>query len=355
MPHGILIVDDEAPIREELEELLGNAGYSCRGVSSAASALEALHEDSGLAIVLTDIRMPGQDGLELITTANAEIQRDLECIIMTGHGGTKEAIEALRLGAQDFLEKPISPKHLLHVVERADRLLHLRKSERLLRESLKAEVEAKTLEVSSLLDDLGTAYEEALDILAVAAEYKDPETGSHIRRIGAYSGLMASELGWKQQRKEFIELASPLHDVGKIATADAVLLKAGKLNVKEMEIIKEHCEIGNRILSRSGHPVMRCAANIAWAHHERWDGSGYPRGLRGKEIPLEARIVAVADIYDALRSRRPYKPAFDHEKARSIILDGDGRTDPSHFDPEILAAFRNMADEFAAIFARLAD
>ncbi len=355
MTHKILVVDDEAPIREELVEYLARKGYDCVSAPGTGAALEALHDDPDLAIVLVDIRMPGRDGLELLSTAKAEIDRDLEFVILTGHGGAGEAIEALRLGAQDFLTKPVDLKHLGHVVQRTDRMLYLRQSERLFKESLKAEVEAKTGEVKSLLQDLEDAYEESLDILAVAAEYKDPETGNHIRRIGVYAGLMASDLGWPAERVKTIELAAPLHDVGKIGTPDAVLLKPGKLTADEVVVMKRHAEIGHRILARSGHPVPRSAANIAWAHHERWDGGGYPRGLSGKDIPVEARIATLGDIYDALRSKRPYKPAFDHDKALGIILDGDGRTDPSHFDPELLELFRRNSDRFAATFAKLAD
>ncbi len=355
MPHKILIVDDEDAIREELFEYLTHKGYGCVDAAGVGPALEALHGDPELAIVLTDVRMPGRDGLELIVTAKAEIGRDLEFVIMTGHGGKSEAIGALRLGAQDFLEKPIDLKHLLHVVERTDQMLHLRRSKRLFEESLKSEVAAKTAEVGFLLTSLETAYQEALDLLALAAEYKDHETGRHIKRIGAYSGLLAAAISWPAERQNLIGSAAPLHDIGKIATPDAVLLKPGKLTSDEMVVVQQHAEIGYRILSRSDHPIMRCAANIAWAHHERWDGSGYPRGLKGEEIPIEARIVAVADIYDALRSERPYKPAFDHEKTLRIMLDGDGRTMPEHFDPELREVFRPTSDKFGDIFTRLVD
>ena len=355
MPHKILIVDDEEQICEELSEYLAGRGYDCAAASGTGQALEALHGDSEPAIVLTDIKMPGRDGLDLIATAKAEIDQDLEFIIMTGHGGTEEAIAALRLGAHDFLQKPIDLKHLNHVVQRADRMLYLRRMEHLHRESLEAEVEARTAEVRSLLEDLSGAYEEGLDILALAAEYKDPETGNHIRRIGTYAGLLASQLGWSPKRRDLIVLAAPLHDVGKIGTPDAVLLKPGKLDPGEVAVMKTHAEIGYRILSRSKHPVMQMAANIAWCHHERWSGDGYPRTLAGKDIPVEARIVAVADIYDALRSQRPYKPAFDHAKALDIMLAGDGRTKPEHFDPELLEIVRHQAAAMAEIFAELAD
>ncbi len=354
MAHKILIVDDEERAREELAGYLTEKGYDCEEASGVGPALASLHGDSRPTIVLADLKMPGRDGLALLTTAKAEVEQDLEFVVIAGYGGIKEVIGALRLGAHDFLQKPIDLKHLLHIIERADRMLCLRRSERLHQDSLKAEVEAKTAEVRSLVEDLKTAYEEALDILAVAAEYRDSETGDHIRRLGAYARFMASELGWSRKRQEMIELAAPLHDVGKIGTPDAVLLKPGKLGPDEVAVMKKHAEIGHHILSRSGHPVMRMAANIAWNHHERWDGSGYPRSLKGEEIPIEARIVALADIYDALRSERPYKPAFNHEKALKLMLTGNNRTMPDHFDPGLLRILSDKAGEFARIFAELA-
>ncbi len=351
----ILVVDDEDDIRAEIVEYLGYKGYTCVDASGVGPALEALHGDSQLAVVLTDLKMPGRDGLELITTAKSEITRELEFIVLTGHGGKSEAIGALRLGANDFLEKPIDLGHLLHIVQRSERLVQLRRAERLAKASLEAEVASKTAELRLLYADLEGAYGEALDLLADAAEYKDPETGNHIKRLGSYSRLIAGQLGWALPRQLTIESAAPLHDVGKIGTPDAVLLKPGDLGAEEVVIMKQHAEIGHAILSRSAHPIMRIAANIAWSHHERWDGGGYPRGLREEEIPIEARIVALGDIYDALRSERPYKPAFDHEKTLAIMLDGDGRTMPEHFDPALLEILRANSGAFEKIFARLAD
>ncbi len=355
MTHKVLVVDDEDEIRAELVEYLNDNGYPCAEAAGPGPALAELHRDAHIGIILTDLRMPGQDGLEFLTTAKSELDRDVAFIVMTGYGDKNDAIQALRLGSQDFLDKPIDLKRLLLVVERADEMLHLRHSQRLSKESLKAEVAAKTAKTRKLLTELESAYEEALELLAMAAEYRDEDTGSHIRRMGAYARLMAAELGWSQERQKVIEMAAPLHDIGKIGTPDAVLLKNGKLTPEEFAVMQRHTEIGHRILSRSNHPVMRCAAKIAWAHHERWDGSGYPRGLRGAEIPIEARIVPIGDIYDALRSERPYKPAFSHDAAVSIILEGDGRVMPSHFDPKLLDLFGAQSGEFARIYAELAD
>lgn len=355
MTHKLLVVDDEDASREEMVEYLSENGYDCVEASGSSAALEIIRQDRGVAIVVSDLKMPGQDGLELLSAAKAEADRDLEVILVTGYGGTKEAIDALRLGAQDYLEKPVDLRRLFHVIQRTDELLNLRRSQRLSQESLEAEVEAKTARVRLLTMNLEDAYTEALACLAIAAEFKDPETGNHIKRIGAYARLIAAELGWPEQRQWQIQLAAPLHDVGKIGTPDNILLKRGKLTPEEVVVMKQHAEIGHRVLSGSHDAVMKCAANIAYGHHERWDGNGYPRGLRGTEIPIEARITTLGDIYDALRSERPYKPAFDHEKAASIILHGDGRTMPEHFDPELLEIFRRNPDKFADIFDSLSD
>jgi putative two-component system response regulator len=293
----------------------------------------------------------------MISAARLEMakDRDLEFIILTGHGGSKDAIDALKLGVIDFIEKPIDLSHLAHVVRRAEELVLLKRSRRHYEASLEADVQAKTLEIQNLLGSLEKAYGEALECLAVAAEYKDPETGNHIRRVGEYAQLIAKELSWTKERQKVMLLAAPLHDVGKIGTPDSVLLKPGKLDSGEVAIMRQHAQNGYDILSHSKHPVMQAAASIAGNHHERWDGSGYPRGLKGTEIPIEARITALVDVYDSLRSERPYKPAFDHKKALSIMLYGDGRTQPSHFDPVLLNILRKSAEQFEVIYSKMAE
>ena len=353
----VLIVEDEDEIREELVECLTIGGFICVEASNGEEGLDLLRRDTEINVVLTDIHMPGKSGLEMINSAYSEFgkDRDLEYVILTGHGGSKEAIGALKLGVIDFLEKPLDIDHLLHVVRRAEELVLLKRANRHYKAGLEADVQAKTLENRKLLSNLENAYEEALECLAVAAEYKDSETGNHISRVGEYAQLIAKELGWSKERQNLILLAAPLHDVGKIGTPESILLKPGKLDSDEVEIMKQHTQNGYDILSKSKYPVMQAAANIARCHHERWNGGGYPRGIKGTEIPIEARITSLVDVYDALRSKRPYKPEFDQEKTLSIMLDGDGRTDPSHFDPELIDIFRKVAGKFDEIYLKLAD
>lgn len=356
-PLKLLVVDDEEDVLAELADTLEYAGYDVTGASGVERALKELREQPDIAIVITDLRMPGRGGLELIASARAEFpsERDLEFVILTGHGGLEDAITAMQETVLDFLTKPIDQRRLLQVVMRAEELISLRRVKRHFDQGLEADVRAKTLEIRSLLNKLQGAYAEALDCLAVAAEYKDPETGNHIRRIGEYSAHIARRLGMSRERVQMLELAAPLHDAGKLGIPEAILLKPGKLDRGEVEVMMTHPEIGHRILSRSNHPTMVCAATIAWCHHERWDGTGYPRGLVGEQIPIEARIVALIDVYDALRSKRPYKEAFSHEKTVSIILEGDGRTMPGHFAPELITLFREIHLEADEIFTRLAD
>jgi putative two-component system response regulator len=353
----ILIAEDEEAIRQELVECLADEGYECFEASNGEEGLELLRRHTEITVVLSDILMPGKTGLEMISNARAEFgkNRELEFIVVTGHGGAKEAIGALKLGALDFMEKPIDLDHMVHVVRNAEELVVLKRVSRHYEAALEANVQSKTLKIETLLGDLENAYKEALECLAVAAEYKDPETGNHIRRIGEYAQLIAKELGWSKERQNLMLLAAPLHDAGKIGTPDSILLKPGKLDPDELAIMKQHAQNGYDILYLSKHPVMQAAANIAQSHHERWDGGGYPRGLKETEIPIEARITALVDVYDALRSKRPYKPEFSQEKTLSIMLNGDGRTDPSHFDPDLINILRKMADKFDGIYSKLSD
>jgi putative two-component system response regulator len=200
--------------------------------------------------------------------------------------------------------------------------------------------------------ELQENYLETIFTMTRAAEHKDEDTGLHVQRISYYSRELARILGMDEAFIDNIFFASPMHDIGKIGIPDHILLKQGSLTPDEWEIMKGHALMGAKILGNSKSPYLQMGAMIALNHHERWDGSGYPNGKRGKDIPLAARIMGIFDVYDALRSKRPYKPAFDHLKSVDIIMRGDGRTQPEHFDPDILAAFTQNQEAFRDIFEK---
>jgi putative two-component system response regulator len=251
---------------------------------------------------------------------------------------------ALRLGAIDFLNKPLDGPEFL---ARVKNMLDLRASQKLVAaraEWLASEVEKATREILA-------RERETLFCLGRAAEYRDPETGAHILRMAHYSRLIAERLGLSTDEQQLILSAAPMHDIGKLGTPDNILLKPGRLTPEEFEIMKQHAVIGYRILKDSSSRVLQAGAEIAHTHHEKFDGSGYPNGLRGEAIPLHGRIVAVADVFDALTSERPYKKAWEVERALEFLREGSG----THFDPRCVDAFVRDFDEVLAIRARYQD
>lgn len=351
MTTKILILDDEQPIRTMLNMRLSDFGYTCVEAADGDEGLATIARDPDISIALVDIKMPKMSGLEFISEMRSVAMRDVEIVIMTGHGGVDEAIQALRLGARDFLQKPFSFRQLLASLEKCQRVVKERVAQETLRQDLERSVEAKTARVQELVHRVDAAQVETVTALAVAAEHRDDDTGSHIRRIGEYAAMMASHLGWKGAEIDHIRLAAMLHDVGKIGVPDAILLKPGPLTAEEHRIMQAHTVIGHQITSQSRNRIMRSASEIARSHHERWDGSGYPDGAAGENIPFEARIVALADVYDALRSSRPYKEAIAHDEAVSVIVNGDGRTSPEHFDPTLIEILERHGDDFLQISA----
>lgn len=342
----ILVVDDDRHVLESILLLLSAHGYPVVTAACAEEALERL-DDREVKVVLTDIRMPGMDGIELAGKIHGH-DPDLPVIIMTAYAETEVAVGALKSGAFDFIYKPFNPDHLVHAISKAVDFSLMKRHEKNYRLELEAEVKKQT-------EELWDLNREVIRRLTVVAEYRDTDTGWHNWRIGRFSGIIAEGLGLPTDFIKTILLASTLHDIGKVAVPDSILLKPGALTVEEFAVIKTHSEIGAKMLAGSAHAVIRMAEIIALNHHERWDGSGYPNGLQGEETPVEGRIVMLADQYDALRARRPYKEPFSHEETCRIILEGDDRTLPRHFDPQILELFRQMEPEFAIAFEALLD
>ncbi len=341
----ILVVDDEERNLRLMEAMLIPLGYE---VVLARDGIEALDKVRKIPpdVILLDIMMPKMDGFEVVRQLKEDDATKIIPIVMvTALEEVEDRVKALQAGADDFLSKPVDETELearvgslVKVKAYNDHMLNYQKE-------LEAEVAKQTEQLRRAFEKIKLASIDTIHRLSRAAEYKDKDTGTHLQRMSHYAVTIAREVGMDRETVETILYAAPMHDVGKIGIPDQILLKPGKLDPEEWEIIKQHSILGVQILEGSDAESLKLAEVIALTHHEKWDGSGYPKNLKGSDIPLLGRITAIADVFDALISKRPYKEPFSLENAFSIIKEGRG----NQFDPQLVDAFFSVEGEILSI------
>jgi putative two-component system response regulator len=365
-PERILCVDDEPVNLFILEDLLGGR-YQLITAESGEQALDLLASGGQIDLILLDIVMPGMSGFDLCLRIKSNpTWQDVPVLFLSNLDAPDQEARGLSLGAADFIHKPFSPPVIEARVRNHLQLAAARRALKLRNEDLEAQVAERTREIVRRSEQALAAQSATISALCALAETRDNETGNHIRRTQHYVKALAQRLvdnprfrhALDEQAIELLFRSAPLHDVGKVAVPDAVLNKPGRLNEEEWRIMRRHPEHGYRVilqaeleLGDAEQSFLRYAREIAYGHHEKWDGSGYPQGLSGEAIPLSARLMAVADVYDALISRRVYKGPMSHEQAVGLLLEGRGR----HFDPDIIEAFQAVEPTFRAIAQRYCD
>jgi putative nucleotidyltransferase with HDIG domain len=337
MPERILVVDDEEPIREIVSSMLHAAGYVCTQAASGVEALAILDSGEEFELRLSDLMMAELDGIGLLERTK-ERYPDMPVVMVTAVHDISVALAAIRNGAYDYLLKPFEREQLLATARRALENRRLKMENRAYQINLETLVGDRTEQLRQTLGDLERSYDITLEALGDALDLKDAETEGHSKRVTAFTIAIARAMGISGDKIRVIARGAFLHDIGKMAIPDAILRKPGKLTVDEMEVMKEHSFLGYQMLRKIS--FLGEAAEIVYTHQECFDGSGYPRGLKGEQIPVGARIFAVADALDAMRSDRPYRPALSFAAAREEIIRWAGR----QFDPVVVRTFLSMPE-----------
>ncbi len=337
MPDRILVVDDEEPIREIVASMLGTAGYACKQAASGMEALAVLTSGEEFELMLSDLMMADLDGIGLLERTK-EKYPDMPVVMVTAVHDISVALAAIRNGAYDYLLKPFEREQLLNTVSRALENRRLKVENRTYQTNLESLVKARTDQLQAAMSSLERSYDITLEALGDALDLKDRETEGHSKRVTAFTIAIARAMGLPREQINTIARGAFLHDIGKMAIPDKILNKPGKLEPDEMTIMKEHAYHGYQIVKKI--PFLAEAAEIVYSHQERFDGSGYPRELKGDKIPLGSRIFSVADTLDAITSDRPYRAAQSLQAAREEIAKWSGR----QFDPDVVKVFLEMPE-----------
>lgn len=347
----ILVIDDEEMIRDMIDDMLTPLNFEVFQACDGEDGLVKVKEISP-DVVLLDVTMPRLDGFAVLKhIKESEETKIIPVVMITALNELQTRIKAIEIGVDDFLSKPMDIMELRARVKSLVKVKAYNDHMRNYQKELEIEVAKRTKEVQLALNKAKDASYETVFILSRAAEYRDEDTGSHILRVSHYAAAIARKIGLDDDEVETILYGAPMHDVGKIGIPDKILMKPGKLEPEELKIMREHVTIGGLILRDSQSEFIKRGEEIALTHHEKWNGKGYPKGIKGEEIPLSGRIIAVADVFDALTTKRPYKEAFPLEKAYAIIKEGHG----TDFDPDIVDAFFEIIDEILEIKAKYKD
>ena len=348
-PRNVLIVDDDWQVREVLHEIFFSAGYTCQLAGDGREGLDAFRATLP-PLTVTDLKMPVMDGIALLQ-AIREADTDAAVIVLTGAADVKTAIESLKLGAHDFIMKPVNVDELLIAAERALERRSLLVERREYQAVLERRVDEATENLEKAYHQLQHTYQQTLEALGAALDSRDVGTESHSRRVHGYSLALAREHGIPEDHLTDLAHGVLLHDIGKIGIPDAILLKQGSLTPEEDLVMRSHPRIGYDILKGSPSKYLSMGAIIALGHHEKYDGTGYPTGLHGEDIPIVARIVSIADVFDALVSKRPYKEPWTIEEGIAFLQSERG----NHFDANCVDAFVASSERVREIQGEYAD
>ncbi len=336
----ILIVDDEPANVAVLQAMLVGEGYTNLISTGDPREVVGLHQSNDFDIILLDVRMPHMSGIEVLEKLTATLEEGdwLPVLVLTAQTDDETKFQALTAGARDFVNKPFKRWEVMLRIRNMLETRYFFKRQRLRADELEEIVDARTREVRE-------AQLQIIERLGQAGEYRDEETGMHVLRMSHSSQMLALAAGLGAARAELILNATPMHDVGKIGIPDKILLKPGRHDPEERKIMETHASIGAQIIGEHKSELLKMAHNVALCHHEKWDGSGYPQGLKGEDIPIEARIAAICDVFDALTSSRPYKDAWPLEKAVALVKDQSGK----HFEPRLVDVFLGILPEIVAL------